>query len=333
MLTRRSSGLALALMASTIGDFGQGYVVGNRHIFSGRPVSMTRNLSPSMMMPQTSEISLLHDASSIALDASTVFTTNTVCLRLCNVIGRVVIMSADYTSGDSISPVEWAFQTTMLVIAARLFIQSAWPLMMAALLTSSLSVRDRRAYSMLFRAMGLTILQFKTLLATSALDWIEYQPNESVEVTGEYIYFLYSGDVTIYDTGSKTGNSNHVVGGTDIARIEPCVSDRIFGDIQFAKVLETSVYNRARKNTQSDRMPRNQENSSFHMPPPSSCIVGSNGASVLRIFTPKLLKLMENDDELSITIQRLVLLCMQKKLSSALRDVGLRSTAKGNRTS
>jgi hypothetical protein len=54
---------------------------------------------------------------------------------------------------------------------------------------------------------------------------------------------------------------------------------------------------------------------------------------VLRIFTPKLLKLMENDDELSITIQRLVLLCMQKKLSSALRDVGLRSTAKGNRTS
>ena len=272
MLTRRSSGLALALMASTIGDFGQGYVMGNRHIFSGRPVSMTRNLSPSMMMPQTSEISLLYDVSSIALDASTVFTTNTACLRLCNVIGRVVTLSADYTSGDSISPVEWAFQTTMLVIAARLFIQSAWPLMMAALLNSSLSVRDRRAY-ILFRAMGLTILQFKTLLVTSALDWIEYQPNESVEVTGEYIYFLYSGDVTICDTGNKSGNSNHAIGGTDITYIEPCVSDRIFGDIQFAKVLETSVY-RARKNTQSDRKSRHQENSSSHMPPPSSCIVG-----------------------------------------------------------
>jgi hypothetical protein len=291
-----------------------------------------------MMMPMTSEILLLHDASSIALDVSTVVISNTAWLRLCNVIGRVVILSADYIQGDGISPVEWVFQTTMLVIAARLFIQSAWPLMMAALLTSSLSVRDRRAYSMLFRAMGLTILQFKTLLATSALDWIEYQPNESVELTGEYIYFLYSGDIPLRVIGSKTGNSNHVVGGTDIITnssedIEPCVSDRIFGDIQFAKVLETSVYNRARKNTQSDRKSRNQENSSSHMPPPSSCIVGSNGASVLRIVTPKLLKLMENDDELSITIQRLVLLSMQTKLSRTRRDVRLKSAAKGNRTS
>lgn len=328
MLTRSSSGSALALMASTIGDFGHCHVV-NRQFFSGRPISITRNL---LMMPLTSEISLLHDASSIALDVSTVVISNTAWLRLCNVIGRVVILSADYIQGDGISPVEWVFQTTMLVIAARLFIQSAWPLMMAALLTSSLSVRDRRAYALLFRTVGLTILQFKTLLASRTLDWIEYLPNESVELTGEYIYFLYSGDVTTPVTSNKTGTSNDVVGGADITHTS-CVSDRIFGDIQFAKVLETSVYNRARKNIKSDRKSRNQENSSSQEASPSSCVVGSNGASVLRIFTPKLLKLMENDDELSITIQRLVLLCMQKKLSSALRDVGLRSTAKGNRTS
>ena len=328
MLTRSSSGSALALMASTIGDFGHGHVV-NRQYFSGRPISITRNL---LMMPLTSEISLLHDASSIALDVSTVVISNTAWLRLCNVIGRVVILSADYIQGDGISPVEWVFQTTMLVIAARLFIQSAWPLMMAALLTSSLSVRDRRAYALLFRTVGLTILQFKTLLASRTLDWIEYLPNESVELTGEYIYFLYSGDVTTPVTSNKTGTSNDVVGGADITHTS-CVSDRIFGDIQFAKVLETSVYNRARKNIKSDRKSRNQENSSSQEASPSSCVVRSNGASVLRIFTPKLLKLMENDDELSITIQRLVLLCMQKKLSSALRDVGLRSTAKGNRTS
>lgn len=315
-------------MASTIGDSGHGHVV-NRQFFSGRPISITRNL---LMMPLTSEISLLHDASSIALDVSTVVISNTAWLRLCNVIGRVVILSADYIQGDGISPVEWVFQTTMLVIAARLFIQSAWPLMMAALLTSSLSVRDRRAYALLFRTVGLTILQFKTLLASRTLDWIEYLPNESVELTGEYIYFLYSGDVTTPVTSNKTGTSNDVVGGADITHTS-CVSDRIFGDIQFAKVLETSVYNRARKNIKSDRKSRNQENSSSQEASPSSCVVGSNGASVLRIFTPKLLKLMENDDELSITIQRLVLLCMQKKLSSALRDVGLRSTAKGNRTS
>ncbi len=78
-----------------------------------------------MMTLQTLEILLLNDASSIALDASTVFTTNTACLQLCNVIGRVVILSTDYTSGDSLSPVEWAFQTTMLVIVSRLVIKRA----------------------------------------------------------------------------------------------------------------------------------------------------------------------------------------------------------------
>ncbi len=279
----------------------------------------------------------MRDASSIALDVSPVIISNTAWSRLCSVIGRVVILSADYISGDGISPVEWAFQTTMLVIAARLFILSAWPLIMAALLTSSLSVRDRRAYALLFRAVGLTILQFKTLLASRTLDWIDYQPNESVELTGEYVYFLYSGDVTIPVTSNKTSNSYDVIGGSGITYnsedIEPCVSDIIFGDIQFAKVLEASMCNKARKNIKSGRNSRNQENSSSKMTPPSSCIVGSNGASAIRIFTPKLLKLMENDEELSISIQRLVLLCMQKKLSRTLRDVGLKSSAKGNRTS
>jgi len=319
-------------MASTMGDFGQGHVVVRRPFVSGRQFPMTRNPSPLMMMPLTSEISLLHDASSIALDVSTVTFSNTAWMRLCNVMGRLAILFADYIQGDGISPVEWAFQTAMLVIALRLFIQSACPLIMAALSTSSLSVRDRRAYALLFRAVGLTILQFKTLLASRTLDWIEYQSNEAVELDGEYIYFLYSGTVAV-----TIPVSGHCIGGTEITffrnESEPCVSDRIFGDVQFAKVLEASVYKKTKKNFKSDKKSRNQEDASSYMAPPSSCIVGSNGASVLRMFTPKLLKLMENDDELSHSIQRLVLLCMQRKLSRMLRDVGLKSSAKGNRTS
>ena len=42
---------------------------------------------------------------------------------------------------------------------------------------------------------------------------------------------------------------------------------------------------------------------------------------MLRISTHKLLELMKNDNELSTSIQRLVLICMQEKLSSTLRGV------------
>jgi hypothetical protein len=99
------------------------------------------------------------------------------------------------------------------------------------------------------------------------------------------------------------------------------VSYRVFGDIEFAMAMEASVYAKNKKNSkgllgQLDLGFLNRKDkSSSNEVPPSSCIVGSTGASALRIFTPKLLKLMENDDELSRSIQRLVLLCMHKKLS------------------
>jgi hypothetical protein len=314
MSKRSSSGLALALAVTN----GQGFVVEDRITVRQHP--MTRNQSLSKMMPLTSEISLLHDASNIALDVSTVVTRNTAWLRLCNVVGRIVILSADCIQGDGISPVEWVLQTTMLVIATRLLIQTAWPLMAAVLLTSSLSVKDRRAYALLFRPVGLTVLQFKTLLASKTLDWIEFQPNESMELTGQCMYFLYSGDINTYDADSKTRINKDVIGGIEITstgkEIEQCVGHRIFGDVQFAKVLESSVYVKAAKNIKGDKRPRNRENET-NLSSPSSSIVSLNGASVLRISTPRLLKLMENDDELSCSIQRFVLLSMQKKLSRA----------------
>lgn len=307
MLKRSSSGLALALAAAS----GHGFVVEDRSLITVRQIPMTRNQSPTKMMPLTSEVSLLHDASNIVLDVSTVVTRNTAMLRLCNVVGRIVILSADCVQGDGISPVEWVLQITMLIIATRLFIQTAWPLAAALLLTSSLSVRDRRAYALLFRPAGLTVLQFKTLLASKTLDWIEYQPNQSVEITGDCVYFLYSGDINIFGAGGKRSNKD-VIGDTEITRTTgEEIGDGIFGDVQFAAVLESSVYLKAAKNIKRDKRPGNRETETNSTSPMSS-IISLNGASVLRVSTTRLLKLMENDDELSCSIQRFVFLCMRK---------------------
>jgi len=330
----------IALLASTTGKFGEGFAIVHQPLICPR----TNYLPPPMMMPLTSEVSLLHDVSIVTLDVSTVTAPNTAWLRLSNVIGRVVILTADYIQGsDNISPVEWTLQSFLLVVAAHLFIQSAWPLIDAEFSEYSLTVRDLRAYALMFREVGLTILQFKTLLTSRALDWIECQPSESVLLNGEYMFFLYSGEVTIPVASNKIGDDEYVIGSrTDIIApnisytgdetVDPCVSYRVFGDIEFAMAMEASIYDKTKTNSKSLLGFLNRQiKSSSSKVPPSSCIVGSNGASALRICTSKLLKLMENDDELSLSIQRLVLLCMHKKLCKTIRDVGLKSSAKINK--
>ena len=105
----------IVLMASTTGKFGEGFATIHRPLPGRNPRSQDQSPPMMMAMPVTSEVSLLHDVSILALDVSTVTAPNTAWLRLSNVIGRVVILTADYIQGsDNISPVEWTFQSFML---------------------------------------------------------------------------------------------------------------------------------------------------------------------------------------------------------------------------
>jgi hypothetical protein len=272
------------------------------------------------------ELEIMNDFSHVALDMSTLLNPNTVWLRLCNVVGRILIISADYIQKGNTTPDEWVFQLAMLAISTRLFMSSALPLIFAVFSVSTLSVRDRRIYSLLFESVGLSVLQFKTLLASETLEWIQFEPNASVELNGEYMYFLYSGEATTHvnvisknedtiSTISHESNSNS-------NDAELGVGNRVFGDVQFAKALESSVYKNSMKSRKSDKRPKAQaaSDSNSTSVAPSRFVVGSNGASMLRISTDKIIKLMKNDNELTSSIQRLVSLCMQEKLSRLLRE-------------
>lgn len=278
-------------------------------------------LASSASDPQL-ELELMNDVSHVALDVSTLMNPNTVWLRLCNVVGRILIITSDYIQAGNTTPDEWLFQLAMLAVSTRLFLGSALPVLFAVFSISTLSVRDRRIYTLLFESVGLTVLQFKTLLASATVDWVQYEPNESVELDGSYMFFLYSGEATTQITGM---NEESIIINTESVSndAELGVSNRIFGDIQFAKTLESSVYKTTTKSSKSDKKSRSQA----EVPPEgnsttaaaSSFVVGSKGASMLRISTVKIIKLMKNDNELTSSIQRLVSLCMQEKLSRFLR--------------
>ena len=179
----------------------------------------TSSLAASVLLASAAadpklELELMNDVSHVALDVSTLLNPNTVWLRLCNVLGRILIISADYIQQGNTTPDDWVFQLAMLGISTRLFLGSAMPLLFAIFSISSLSVRDRRTFSLLFESVGLTVLQYKTLLASTTLDWIQYEADTSVELDGSYMYFLYSGEATtqLAVTGNKEDTFDTSVG-------------------------------------------------------------------------------------------------------------------------
>ena len=257
------------------------------------PTSATSSLASIMLAYATDaadpklELELMNDASNVALDVSSLLNPSTVWLRLCNVLGRILIISADIQKGIT-APDEWVFQLTMLGILMRLLLGSAMPLVFAVFSISSLSVRDRRTFSLLFESVGLTVLQYKTLLASPTLDWIQYEPNTSVELDGLYMYFLYSGEATTQlavignnkdtlDTSVESIRSNAKLLG---------VSNRIFGDVQFAAALESLVYKKTTKRSKNDKKSRSQvlPDGNSTAVAESRFVVGPQGASMLRIY-------------------------------------------------
>jgi len=299
--------------------------------------------------PQELEVDLLNDVSFVALDMPEFLSPNTAWLRLSNVIGRLLILSSDYIQSAQISPEEWVLHASMLAISTHMFLCSAGPLMSAIFSIPALSVRDREAYSLLFEAVGLSVLQFKTLLSSKTLDWVEFTPNEVVELNGENMYFLYSGEVAIPAAniaGNNTGNNKNKsnadaaksIGNSEDHAISDGkalhVSNMVFGDVQFAKTLEASLHKNTKKKSKSTKKTNtstvttkdsnNSPDVATSAHPTSSFIVGPSGAYMMRISTSELLRLMENDNELSSSVQRLVLQCMQEKLSRALREGGLK---------
>jgi hypothetical protein len=124
-------------------------------------------------------------------------------------------------------------------------------------------------------------------------------------------------DVVIAEGGACEDDSSEVSERLD-------VRSRIIGDLQFATRLEASVYKTSSTNSKSDKKSKVTSTGAAPSLPVSRFVVGPNGATVLRISTHKLLKLMKNDSELSASIQRLVLIAMQEKLSRMLlQDGGL----------
>ncbi|KAL7435254.1 hypothetical protein ACHAXM_004549 [Skeletonema potamos] len=260
------------------------------------------------------EAEVLTDVSHVALDFTTLLSPNTAVIRLFTLVGRVLVISSDYIQDQYISPDEWVFQLFMLALSTRSFLKSVRPMIAVAASNSTLTVRDRKAYSLLFDIIGMSMLQFKTLLTSKTLEWVQLGPNEELQLNGEYMYWLYSGETSSSITGDCNSTSNSI-------------SSRIFGEIHFARKLQEQMHTASKKKSKGKKVESAELASEALDSNQRKIYVGQDGAVLLRISTPKLLELMNDDNELSVSVQRLVLLCMQEKLSRSCEEEDVKNSS------
>ena len=255
--------------------------------------------------------------SSVILGFSTLIKANTAVIKLLTLIGRILLLSSDYIQDKYLSPDEWVFQFFMLALSTRSFMRSAKPMISAAAAASSnsmLTVRDRKAYTLLFDIVGLSMLQFKTLLSSKTFEWVQLDSYEEIELNGKYMYWLYSGQTSSsiirpgLDCNNSSSNNNNNCN---------YISNRVFGEVHFARKLQESLLHKAYKKNKLTKVGAIQRTAEASTPQIYAC---QDGAILLRISTCKLLELMKDDNDLSVSIQRLILLCMQEKLSGSFYE-------------
>lgn len=301
-------------------------------------------------------ISVLTEASRFMIDLSSFLTTEKIILRLAGIISRFVNIELGVSVSSNHltqSPVEEIiFQAAMLGISITLLSRTAFPLLLSSEFATTLSFQDLVLYASLFRPVGVSLLQFRTLLSMEVLEWVELGPNMTLptgssdasainNVVDQYIYWLYNGDTKIILQWSNTvvhynlkrrrgkpivrpnsiaGQSNESSDESQINNIIDLNNIGLIADMNFVEILEerqrstaeTCIPKRRR------RLDKDQDRSETWHPMPL-IQSGSTGALLLRIDGKKLVSLMDDDDKLDLSIRTLLLQCSGSNLVTLLQ--------------
>ncbi|GAX15338.1 hypothetical protein FisN_8Lh369 [Fistulifera solaris] len=243
---------------------------------------------------QLMEAKLFTGMAHVTLDLAAFVSRGTAWLRLGAVMGRLFVIGADYIPDHSINTDEFLFQITMMSISLIGLAHSILPALLAMTFPTSKEtlMKDGRAFQVLFRSVGLTWFQYKSLVASQALEWISVPPRQVItseedNQSDDGVYWLYQGEVRVESQGQHLHNVTR--------RVAPRLSDASLGLFGETRLVE--------------------DPQSF---PPTTLTAGDTGAILLRIRSGKLKSLMAHDVHIAESVRKLLFRSMQEKLKAAL---------------
>jgi hypothetical protein len=266
------------------------------------------------------EAEVLGDVAHLALDFATLFGRNSLAIEVAAVLGRIAAMAADYLPDHSMLPEELVFQVFMLGIAWMAVVKSTTRAVLSAV-ACDITLRDGKAFSLLFGPAGITWSQFKALSLT-ALDWVTVEPgkiitsDEDTNEHGHYVYWLYMGQTVIQSQGKVLDNVTRVGGPPSLTQQDAgrgfIGEMRLFRSMQ-AKKTGRNGKRKTKKNKDSDSNNNEETTKSY---PCMTVKAGDAGATLLRIHTSNLIMSMDRDVELANAVRSLVFQCMHDKLAA-----------------
>ena len=275
------------------------------------------------------EAELLNGLAHMALDFSALWGAATLALRLAAVVGRMCVVASDFAPDKEILPDELAFQLGLLFIAFNALINCALPKIRASLAPPLMTSQDRQAFRALFRPAGLSWAQYREL-NLCAMDWVTVEPGAVVTSDeqggidyhggdGDSVYWLYRGEVEVHSGDKLLHNvSRGLTEDNKTKEDQQAAGLGLFGEMRLAKLLDGQDRRKPTTDTISDK--DNKKKGNRRDSPQRKCTVvaGDSGATLLRMNTAKLEKLIQYDQDLTKSINRLVFKGMQDKLNALL---------------
>ncbi len=244
------------------------------------------SLDISVVSNSNVEVEVFSDLAHLLLDFATMFSPNTIMLKLLILCGRVFSILSDLTPDGSITTDEFVFQSSMLAIASYNVVNMFEPLFHAAM--QDVSFQDRRIYQRVFRSAGFTWSQFKYLLANGSLEWVDVPPNSALIEPIENLLIPYQGSVHMMDPkrqdhmvyGQRTGDKAHPM-------------HEFIGDLNCTKSI-VDAYGIKKKEKKADLQDRSDV----------QILSSEHGVSrLLRINTKRILETSRKDPRLDSSIK------------------------------
>ena len=224
--------------------------------------------------------------SHLALDvgAAVISPQQTACLRLIESIGQVFGLLSYCSSNQCIQSDELIYQTIKIAFSFFLLMKTTIPAMKAGLNcvikpdNCPLSSQDRQAYEDLFEPIGLSWLHYNTLKYNGAFEWINLNADEKIILPSFNQYT---------NTRSNTKDLTKRALEKEIYWLhQGSTNDESCSNLVFA----SNIFESTSKNCSDER----------HI------IAGDSGATILKINSDKISKLLENDTRLESCIQSLI---------------------------
>jgi hypothetical protein len=327
-VSKLTSPLAAGTLALPIVLASAASLFGATSVSAATPDSAIVTGVTSLLSSPLIEAEVLNDMAHLTLDLASFFGPARLAIRAAAVLGRMAVMGADYLPDHSMLPEELVFQFFMLGLAWMALVKSAMPVVLSVM-ASNITLRDGKAFSLLFGPAGMTWPQYKALSVT-ALDWVKVEPGETVtsdelsspDDVDEYIYWLYAGETVVESQGKVLHNVKRAVGGTTTSLKEDA-GRGLLGEMRLLRHMQAKdrggpFSKRKAKNHNKDK--EHEDTTSTKSYPRTTVKAGDAGATLLRIHTSNLVMLMDHDVDLAHSVRSLLFRGMHDKLAARLEE-------------